>query len=160
MNEMDAVVVRLEDPYAWVQAAGPGPACGACSQKAGCGTVGGGGILEDATGQSRKPQLLRLPNTIHARPGDVVVIRAAGGMVLKAVWRAYGIPLLLGLALSMLASVVTGSEQLALTALLVGLGGGFLLMHWRGLESGRSEPILSMNFKGSSVISVKDRESC
>jgi positive regulator of sigma E activity len=159
MNEMDAVVVRLDDPYAWVQAAGPGPACGACAQKAGCGTVGGGGILEDATGQSRKPQLLRLPNTIHARPGDAVVIRAAEGMVLKAVWRAYGIPLLLGLLLAITASALTGSEPVALAAMLVGLGGGFLLMRWKGLESGRSEPILSMRFKRSSVISVKGQET-
>lgn len=160
MNEMDAVVVRLEDPYAWVQAAGPGPACGACAQKAGCGTAGGGGILENATGQSRKPQLLRLPNTIHARPGDAVVIRAAEGMVLQAVWRAYGIPLLLGLLLTILAGAITGSEPVALAALLAGLAGGFFLMRWKGLESGRSEPILSMRFKGSSVNSVKGQETC
>lgn len=151
MNEMDAVVVRLDEPYAWVQAAGPGPACGACAQKDGCGAAGA---------PARKPQLLRLLNTIHARPGDAVVIRAAQGTVLKAVWRAYGIPLLLGLTLAMLAGALTGSEPVALTALLAGLGGGFFLMRWQGLESARAEPILSMNFKGSSVISIKDRETC
>jgi positive regulator of sigma E activity len=159
MNEMNAVVVRLEDPYAWVQAAGPGPACGACAQKTGCGSIGGGGLLEETTGQSRKAQLLRLPNTIHARPGDAVVIRAAEGMVLKAVWRAYGTPLLLGLLLAILASALTGSEPVALAAMLAGLVSGFLLMRWKGLESGRSEPILSMRFKGTSVISVKGQET-
>lgn len=160
MNEMDAVVVRLDDRYAWVQAAGPGPGCGACAQKGGCGTAAAGGILETATGQTRKPQLLRLLNTIHARPGDAVVIRAAEGLVLKAVWRAYGLPLLLGLTLAMLIGAWTGSEPLALAALLAGLGGGFFLMRWRGLESGGPEPILSMRFKGASIISVKDRETC
>ena len=160
MNEMDAVVVRLDDRYAWVRAAGPGSACGACAQRGGCGTAEDGGILDAATGQMRKPQLLRLLNTIQARPGDAVVIRAAEGMVLKAVWLAYGLPLLLGLALAMLIGAWTGSEPLALGALLAGLGAGFILMRWRGLESGRPEPILSMHFKGSSFISVKDRETC
>lgn len=159
MNEMDAVVVRLDNMYAWVRADGPGPACGACAQKGGCGSMTGD-ILETATGQTRKPQLLRLLNTIHARPGDAVVIRAAQGVVLKAAWRAYGLPLLLGLALAMLIGAWTGSEPVALAALLAGLGGGFFLMRWRGLESGSPEPILSMRFKGSSIISVKDRETC
>lgn len=160
MNETDAVVVRLDEPYAWVQATGPGPACGACARKGACGSVGTASILDEAAGPMRKPQLLRLLNTIHARPGDAVVIHAAEGMVLTAVWRAYGIPLLLGLALAMLAGALTSSEPLALVALLVGLGGGFLLMHRRGLESRHAEPILSMCFKGSSIFSVKDRETC
>ena len=159
MNEMDAVVVRLDDRYAWVQAAGPGPACGACAQQGACAT-GAGSVLDTATGHARKPQLLRLLNTIHARPGDAVVIRVAEGLVLKAAWRAYGLPLLLGLALAMLVGAWTGREPLALVALLAGLGGGFFLMRRRGLESGSPEPILSMRFKGSSIISVKDRETC
>ncbi len=155
MNESDATVVRLEGQYAWVQAAGPGPACGSCAQKGGCSTSGMGNVLDEASGKARKPQLLRLPNTIHARPGDAVIIRAADGMVLKAVWRAYGVPLALALGGAMLAMVMTGSELVAIAGMLLGLAGGFLLMRVQGLDSARSEPILSMTFKQSSVFSVK-----
>jgi positive regulator of sigma E activity len=155
MNESDATVVRLEGQYAWVQAAGPGPACGSCAQKGGCSTSGMGDILDEAGGKTRKPQLLRLPNTIHARPGDAVIIRAADGMVLKAVWRAYGLPLMLALCSAMLAMVLTGSELAAIAGMLLGLAGGFFLMRVKGLDSSRSEPILSMTFKHSSVFSVK-----
>jgi positive regulator of sigma E activity len=155
MNESDATVVRIEGPYAWVQAAGPGPACGSCAQKGGCSTSGMGNVLDEASGEARKPQLLRLPNTIHARPGDAVIIRAADGMVLQAVWRAYGFPLVLALGGAMLAMIMTGSELVAIAGMLIGLAGGFFLMRVKGLDSSRSEPILSMVFKRSSVISVK-----
>lgn len=158
MNETNAVVVRLEGPYAWVRAFGPGPACGGCARQEGCSTAGLGTVLDDAAGKTRKPQLLRLPNAIHARPGDAVVIRAADGMVLKAVWRAYGMPLLLALGGALLAAGLTGSEAASLAGMLVGLGGGFLLMRRQGLDSARAEPILSMGFKESSIISDKGHE--
>jgi positive regulator of sigma E activity len=157
MNETDATVVRLEGPYAWIQAAGPAPACGSCAQKGSCSTAGVGNILDEPGAKARKPYLLRLPNSIHARPGDAVIIHAADGMVLKAVWRAYGIPLLLALAGAVLVLAMTNSEVLAIAGILFGLLAGFLLMRIRGLDSSRSEPILSMSFKQSSVISVKGR---
>lgn len=157
MNETDATVVRLEGPYAWVQAVAPVPACGSCAQKSGCKSAGMGSLLDEGTAKARKPYVLRLPNTIKARPGDAVVIHAADGMVMKAVWRAYGIPLLLALAGAMLAVALTGNEVLAFAGILFGLLAGFLLMRKRGLDSSRSEPILSMRFKQSSVISVKGR---
>lgn len=159
MTESDATVVRLEGAYAWVQAAGPGPACGACAQKGGCVTGGKGGLLDEAGGRLRKPPLLRLPNTIRARPGDAVVIRAANGMVLKAVWRAYGLPLLLALGGAMLGLAVTGGEGAAFAGMLLGLAAGFYRMRAKGLDSSRSEPILSMAFKETSVITVRGRET-
>jgi len=157
MNETDATVVRLEGPYAWVQAVAPAPACGSCAQNGGCKSAGMGSLLDEGAAKVRKPYVLRLPNTIQARPGDAVVIHAADGMVMKAVWRAYGIPLLLALAGAMLAVALTGNEVLAFAGILFGLLAGFLLMRKRGLDSSRSEPILSMRFKQSSVISVKGR---
>lgn len=157
MNESDATVVRLEGPYAWVQATGPAPACGSCAQKGSCSTAGMGNILDEPGAKARKSYLLRLPNTIHARPGDTVIIHAADGMVLKAVWRAYGIPLLLALAAAMLVLALTGNEVLAMAGVLLGLWAGYLLMRRRRLDSSRSEPILSMSFKKSSVVSVKGR---
>lgn len=155
MNESDATVVRLEGQYAWVQAAGPGPACGSCAQKGGCSSSGMGNVLDEASGKARKPQLLRLPNTIHARPGDAVIIRAADGMVLQAVWRAYGFPLVLALGGALLGAGLTSNEIFAIAGMLFGLAGGFFLMRAKGLDSSQSEPILSMVFKRSSVISVK-----
>ncbi len=160
MNETAALVVRLEGQYAWVQAAGPGSACGGCASKDGCSTAGMGTVLDDATGKTRKLQLLRLPNTIHARPGDAVVIRAADGKVLTAVWRAYGVPLVLALFCAMLALELTGSELAAFAGMLFGLGGGFLLMRSKGLDAAQAEPILSMGFKDAPVNSVKDHETC
>ncbi|MDP1653103.1 MAG: SoxR reducing system RseC family protein [Rhodocyclaceae bacterium] len=160
MTESDGIVVRLDGEYAWVQAAGPGPACGSCAQKGGCSTSGMGSILDDASGKARKTQLLCLPNTIHARPGDEVVIRVADGIVLKAVWRAYGIPLVFALAGAMLAVFLTGSDLVAIAGMLLGLVAGFLLLRVSGLDSSRSEPILSIAFKQSSVISAKGHETC
>lgn len=156
MNEMEGVVERLDGNFVLIRAAGPGPACGACAQKAACGSSN---MLDDALGKTRKPQMLRLPNTIGARPGDAVMIRAADGMVLKAVWRAYGIPLALGLLGALLAGI-SGNDWATLAGLLAGLAVGFLLMRIKGLEAGRQEPILSISFKQSSVITVKGQETC
>jgi len=156
MNEMEGVVERLDGGFVLIRAAGPGPACGACAQREGCGSAS---VLDNALGKGRKLQMLRLPNTIGARPGDAVVIRAADGMVLKAVWRAYGIPLALGLLGALLASM-SGNDWAAVAGLLAGLAAGFLLMRITGLEAERPEPILSISFKRSSVITVKGQESC
>lgn len=160
MNETEGTVLRLEGAHAWVQAASPAPACGSCGQRGSCSTAGMGKILDEPGGKLRKPLLLRLPNTIHARPGDAVVIRAADGMVLRAVWRAYGIPLILALAGALLATALADNELFVLAGMLLGLLGGFLLMRLQGLDAARSEPILSMRFKHSSVISVKGRSTC
>lgn len=153
MNEMEGVVERLDGGFVLIRAAGPGPVCGACAQKEGCGSAG------DALGKSRKQQMLRLPNTIGARQGDSVVIRVADGMVLKAAWRAYGIPLVLGLLGALLAGM-SGNDWAAPAGLLAGLAVGFLLIRIKGLEAGRPEPIWSISFKQSSVITVRGRGIC
>lgn len=160
MNETDAIVVRIEGDFAWVRVAGPGPACGSCAQKGGCATSGMGNLLDETGGGERKPKLLRLPNTLNARRGDSVVIRAADGMVLKAVWRAYGIPLGFSMGGALLATWMSASELAAIAGTLLGLATGFLLLRRQGLDSSRAEPILSMGFKQTSVISVKDHETC
>lgn len=160
MNQTDAIVVRVEGGFAWVEAAGPGAACGGCAQSTSCSGATDNSLAH-ATG--RKPLLLRLPNTIGARPGDAVVIHAADGMVLRAVWLAYGLPLLLALAGALGVTALTGSEPLALVGLLIGLGMGMLLLRWQGRQTRRREPILSMDFKSPSMASTvffKDRESC
>ncbi|MDO8959953.1 MAG: SoxR reducing system RseC family protein [Rhodocyclaceae bacterium] len=150
MNATDGVVVRLEGDHAWVRAAGAGSACGACERQGGCQSSGMGSVLDGVLGRGEATRLLRLPNTIHARPGDAVVVCAAEGAVLSAVWLAYGIPLLLALAGAIVGKLLTGSELAAVAGLLAGLFGGYLIMRHRGLDSldsARSEPILSINFK-------------
>lgn len=155
MNEIEATVVRLEGEYAWVRAAGPGPACGACAQKGSCSSAGLETLVNAPTSNSSKQQLLRLPNAIHAVPGDRVVIRTPDGMVVRAVWLAYGIPLLLGLGGAMIATAVWSDGLASLAGLLIGLAGGFFMVKRSGLDAGRGEPILSLRFKHSSIISVK-----
>ncbi len=148
MIENAGVVVRLEGDYAWVQAEGEGAACGACASKGGCQSAATASVLEGALGQPAR-RLLRLANTIQARPGDAVVICVADGIVLRAVWLAYGVPLLLALAGAMVFVSVTGSELAAVTGMLCGLFGGYLIMRRSGFSPGRAEPVLSMNFKRS-----------
>lgn len=145
MNETSGVVVRLEGDYAWVRAATAGKACGACSQREGCASANLGAALDGTGGGGER--LLRLSNTIAARPGDVVVIRAAEGAVLRAVWLAYGMPLLLGLLGALAGQAWFGGELAALLGMLAGLAAGFLLMRRKGLVSARAEPILSIGFK-------------
>lgn len=147
MNEIDAIVVRLEGDYVWVRAAGPGPACGACAQKEGCSSAGLESLLNAPSSSSRKQQLLRLPNVIHAAAGDNVVIRTPDGMVLRAVWLVYGIPLLLGLGGAMVAAAVWGDGWASLSGLLIGLAGGFLMVKRRGFDAGRRETVMSLKFK-------------
>ncbi len=158
MNEIEATVVRIEGEYAWVRAAGSGSACGACAQQGSCSSAGIEN-LPDAGSKTRQ-QLLRLINTIHAVPGDSVVIRAPDGMVLRAVWLAYGIPLLLGLGGAMVAAAVWSGGLASLAGLFAGLASGFFLVRRCGPEAGRGEPMLSLRFKQASIISVKGQETC
>lgn len=156
MNVMEAVVVRLEGADAWVQTAGPGPVCGACSSKANCAGADSRSVLVDAAKPSNRRRVLRLPNVIRAQPGDSVLIRAADGMVFKAVWRAYGIPLMLGLLGAVLGFGMANEDMAALLGLLSGLLAGIVLLRKRGLEASSGEPILSMSFKSTSLVNFKE----
>lgn len=140
MNTCEGIVERVEGKWAWVRTE-PAPACGSCSQRDGCG---GPGLLEAGLPRG-KPRLLKLPNTIRARPGDAVLIHAAAGTVWLAVWRVYLIPLLLGLAAALLARSFAAGEGMILLALLGGVAAGFLALRW--LDSHREMPILSIEFK-------------
>lgn len=148
MNETDAIVVRIEGDHAWVRAAGAGNACGACARKEDCrSAASGSSLIDGALGEAQATRLLCLPNTIGARPGDAVVIRAADGAVLAAVWRAYGVPLLLALGGTLAALELFGSEALAVAGMLFGLGGGFMILRHDRFAKGKQEPILSLAFK-------------
>lgn len=148
MMENDGVVVRIEGEYAWVRAAGAGSACGACARKDGCQSSSSS-VLDGALG--RPERLLRLPNTIQAKPGDAVVIGVADGVVLRAVWLAYGIPLSLALAGAMVSLALIGNELAVVAGMLLGLFAGYLVMRYKGIDSGKKEPIFSLNFKRTSL---------
>lgn len=137
MNEIDGVVVRVEDGFAYVSTTGVASACGSCASRGGCGSADG----------EKKIQVLRLPNPIHARAGDRVVIQAAQGAVLRAVGWVYLLPLLLAVigAAGLLAA--TGDEAFALLGLLVGLVAGFLGVRWRQPGCHAQSQILSIAFK-------------
>lgn len=148
MNETDGVVVRIEGEYAWVRTEGAGHACGACASRQGCSSAAAGGAFDGSIlDKQQSARLLRLPNTIRAHAGDAVVIRAADGMVLRAAWLAYGVPLALALGGAALAVELTGSDGIAAASALLGLGAGFFALHRRGKASGAAEPILSIEFK-------------
>lgn len=145
MNRSDGVVVRIEGEYAWVRADVAGPACGACAQREHCPTSGSGTVLDGLV--SRGERLLRLPNTIHARPGDAVTVCAADGAVLRAAGLLYGLPLLAALLGALFSSALFGSEAAALLGMLTGLVAGFLFVRQGRLDQACREPILSMMFK-------------
>lgn len=137
MNEIDGIVVRVEDDFAYVSTAGVASACGSCASRGGCGSTDG----------EKKVHVLRLPNPIHARAGDRVVILAAEGAVLRAVWWVYLLPLLLAVfgAAGLLA--MTNNEAVALLGLLVGLIAGFLGLRWQKPGCNSRQQILSIAFK-------------
>lgn len=135
MTEAEGIVVRVEDGRAWVRTAGEAGSCSACVQRSACGMRG---AENDGT------TLLCLPNPVRARVGDPVLIRAAGGTVLRAAWLAYGLPLLLALAGALLGHHITGSEGATLVAMLLGLAGGGVLLARHGRTAGTA---LSIHLK-------------
>lgn len=142
MSESEAVVERVEGNHLWLRPLGVGSGCGSCTQKTACG-------MRSADGQMQSP-LICLPNSIQARAGDTVVICTAEGVLLRAVWRVYGVPLISGLAGAMIALTITGSDGVALAGLLLGLSGGFLSL--RRSRDARTEQraALSVFFKSPS----------
>ncbi len=137
MNEINGVVVRVEDDFAYVSTAGVASACGSCTSRGGCGSADGG----------KKTHVLRLPNPIHARAGDQVVIQADQGAVLRAVWWVYLLPLLLAIVGAAGLLAITGNEMAAMLGLLVGLAGGFLGLRWQKPSCNSRQQILSIAFK-------------
>ena len=141
MNEIDGVVLRVEDGFAYVSTAGVASACGSCASRGGCGSAGG------ALDGQKKAHVLRLPNPVDAREGDRVVIQAAQGAVLRAVWWVYLLPLLLAIIGAAGLLAMTGNEMFSLLGLLVGLAAGFLGLRWQKPGCNSREQILSIAFK-------------
>jgi sigma-E factor negative regulatory protein RseC len=103
--------------------------CGACSVKSGCGT----NLIASLFGKRRA--MLSLPNTIHARPGDRVVLGIRENDLVAGSIRLYLLPLA-GLLLGALAGhLLAGTELFSIAG---GLLGMFAVLH--GLKSRQVAP--------------------
>jgi sigma-E factor negative regulatory protein RseC len=149
MNECAGVVIRVEGDDAWVRPELAGKACGACQQREqGCHIQGA--TLLDAMTDS-PAALLKLTNTIQAQVGDRVVVTVADGMVLRAVWLAYGLPLLLAVVITAGVLALTQSEVFAVLGTVFGLAAGFYWLRQRRFEISRTEPIFTISFKPNPI---------
>lgn len=135
MTESEALVVRLEGDYAWLEVMGEGGGCSACHKAGSCGAGDGRGRIQ------------RFPNTIGARVGDHVVVRVADGTVFKSVLWAYLVPIVLVLAAAAVGMAAAGDAG-AVAGALAGLGGGWLALRRadRRLTESR-ESLLSLQIK-------------
>lgn len=131
MTESDAVVVRIEGDYAWVDIRSN---CSSCSS-AGCGL-----------GSSRRMASQRVRNDIGARVGDPVTLAVPEGAVLRAALFCYLLPVALALAGGASGMAMAGEAGSVVGALL-GLAGG-----WSALRVfDRREPELRMTIKNAVV---------
>lgn len=116
MIEQRAIITRIENDYAWIEAQRE-TSCGTCSAQKGCGT----GLLAKTIG--RRFVSMRVHNPICAQVGDNVIIGLPEDSFLKTAFLTYFLPLLLMLLGAMLFATLTSNQ------LFVVLGGlaGFLL---------------------------------
>lgn len=87
MLESRAVVIRVENQQAWVEARHDASGCGTCQGK-GCGSSKLSQMF-----CSGKERLFRVDNAISAGPGDEVVIAVSEGAVMHGVAMVYIVPL-------------------------------------------------------------------
>lgn len=131
MTESDAVVVRLEGDYAWVDVQA---GCSSCSAT-GCGL---------GSGKGRALQKVR--NAVGARAGDQVTLVIPEGAVLRAAFFCYLLPVALVLAGAVSGTAMAGNFG-AIGGAVFGLAAG-----WFSLRvAGRREPALHMTLKSSVV---------
>lgn len=109
MTETGQVVATEGDGHAWVETQRK-TVCGDCVAQKGCGTS----VIAKVLG--RRSNRIRVINTINASPGELVVIGIEDGMLVRASFAVYAMPLIL-----MLAGGLTGSM----------LGDAF---HWESRE--------------------------
>ena len=114
MHESVGTVVRTEGQWAWVETVRQS-GCGSCAAKGACGT----GVLETLFSARTAP--IRLANTLHARPGDRVVLALSEGALLRQSLWAYGVPLVGFLAGGLLGRALTATEGGALLGAVVGM---------------------------------------
>ncbi|MDQ7002911.1 MAG: SoxR reducing system RseC family protein [Ghiorsea sp.] len=78
--EQDEVVIRAPRESS----------CGSCAGQSACGTLGSW----DIKNKDKNDYEIRLPNTLHAKQGDVVTVEVPDQLILKASMMFYGYPVL------------------------------------------------------------------
>lgn len=131
MVETQAVVVKIEDAVAYVQAERKS-SCSGCSESS-CGTSTLAGFF------GRKTPLYRASNEIGAKVGDQVVVGVNESALFKGTLLLYMLPLLLlfigAVAGNALAAADAG-EGYAVAGAAVGLAAGFLGLKLLSARSG------------------------
>ena len=105
MIEQAGVLTRTAGNRAWVRLGGQS-GCPACDAGQGCGA----GIF--ARLLRRQAQDIELHNALGARAGETVLVGIAESVYLALVLRAYGLPLLLGLAGAWISHQIGGAVDL------------------------------------------------
>lgn len=140
MSVVEAVVSGLDDQMAIVDVVRT-QGCGRCHETGGCGGVMGG------TSACAVRQY-RVPNAIHARIGDAVMLSVPEGAVLKAALASYGVCVLLTIVGAWLATASGSGDAGAALGAVAGLGAGLLwLRHGRRRWESAADGQLSIHFK-------------
>jgi len=120
MIEKTAVVIRINQGYAWVKSEGMS-SCGSCSSAGGCSST-------SLMNPNKESNAMQVANPFHAKPGDHVIVGMPSDGLLKSSLLAYLLPLF-----SLLVFAVLGREIFSLIAdngeigaILMGVGGLFV----------------------------------
>ena len=132
-------VVAVEPDAVWIEA-DRSAACNKCAARAGCGQGALSAVLQSGKGRVRATSGETL-SAAQCNVGDPVVIRVPEATLLGGTLLIYGLPLVTGAILSMLAS--TRGDLWSAAAFAIGLLSGFAILRLVTVQSGGVLPGLS-----------------
>lgn len=143
-------VVAVESDAVWVETI-PSSLCGRCAARAGCGQ----GIVSRASGVRGLVKAMESEDVAasECQVNDEVEIELPESAILKGSAWVYGMPLVLGLLLSL--SLEGAGELATVTGFAAGLGAGFVVIrlthrHWASRRE--FEPLLAARRRPEAVI--------
>ena len=143
-------VVAVESDAVWVETI-PSSLCGRCAARAGCGQ----GVVSRASGVRGLVRAVESGNVAASdcQVNDEVEIELPESAILKGSAWVYGMPLVLGLLLSL--SLEGAGELATVAGFAAGLGAGFMvvrLMHRHWASRRELEPLLTARRRPEPVI--------
>lgn len=117
-------------------------ACSSCAGKSSCSTLGS---------WSKRVARIRIANELHAEVGDAVVVEVPDGLLLKATFKLYGVPVLmflLGGMLSMGAAQALNVAEVdawAAVGALLAAAGSYVWLWKRGQDDTLSARMVSVS---------------
>ena len=143
-------VVAVESDAVWVETI-PSSLCGRCAARAGCGQ----GVVSRASGVRGLVKAMESKDVAasECQVNDEVEIELPESAILKGSAWVYGMPLVLGLLLSL--SLEGAGELATVTGFAAGLGAGFVvvrLMHRHWASRCEFEPQLAARRRPEAVI--------